>query len=58
MTVSKVSDWLKELVSEIPELLDDIEDFSKALNEKEARYVALYCTHIRLVSLCLPICSN
>ena len=38
VNVSKVSDWLKELVSEIPELLSDIEDYSKALNEKEAKY--------------------
>lgn len=36
---SKASDKLKGLVSEIPELLCDIEDFSKALSEKEARYL-------------------
>ena len=37
VNTSKASDWLKKLVSEIPELLCDIEDYSKALNEKEAR---------------------
>ena len=42
VNTSKASDWLKQLVAEIPELLCDIEDFSKALNEKEARLVIFH----------------
>ena len=50
MKCSKASDWLKELMSEIPELLSDIEDYSKALNEKEARFVGKY----QIVALFMP----
>ena len=44
VNTSKASDWLKQLVAEIPELLCDTEDFSKALNEKEARYDVIFVT--------------